>query len=101
MISEAPLADVAANLKRGIEYVGGRLTILPDRLVFRSHALNLQTGATEVPLRDVSEVRRTNSMFVLPNRLEVVMRTGVRFVFIVWGRDRLADLVEAQRSRVV
>lgn len=48
------IRDGAANLQRGIETVGGWLYLTTRRLVFEAHALNVQSGATVIPLRDVA-----------------------------------------------
>ena len=42
-----------ANLQRGTETVGGRLTLTSQRLVFESHRFNLQAGAAIIPLATI------------------------------------------------
>jgi hypothetical protein len=73
--------------------VGGRLIITNDRLWFESHALNFQRGVTEIPVEDIADVRPRNNLGFIPNGMEVETHDGVRHRFVVWGRDRLIDLI--------
>lgn len=43
---------------RGWEGVGGRLYLTNRRLVFESHAINLQTGTTDIPLADIVDAKK-------------------------------------------
>jgi hypothetical protein len=83
----------AANHQRGWETVGGRLFLTDRRLVFESHALNVQTGVTEIPLRDVADVRTCWTKFlnvlpVFPNSIAVETREGAVATFVVFGRGQ-------------
>ena len=53
---ETLIKDGAANLQRGIETVGGRVHLTSQRLVFESHAINVQTGITIIPLESITGV---------------------------------------------
>ncbi|GAA4263091.1 hypothetical protein [Dactylosporangium darangshiense] len=44
------LVGARANLWRGAEAIGGRLTLTRDRLSFRAHALNVQTEPLDRPV---------------------------------------------------
>lgn len=98
---ERSVRDGAANMQRGIEAVGGRLFLTDARLVFHSHAFNVQTGVTEVPLHEVRSVARCwTRLFgllpLVPNSISV--RTDrAEHRFVVFGR---AGWVEAIRSAV-
>ena len=59
--NERILGDVASNLFRGLEGVGGRLKITNQRLIFEPHALNIQREILEIPLNKIKEVTRRNS----------------------------------------
>ena len=60
--TEEILADVAANLFRGIEGVGGRLKITNRRLVFQPHAINLQRSPVDISLGDIAAACKRNSL---------------------------------------
>lgn len=90
----------AANLQRGAETVGGELFLTDQRLYFRSHALNLQTGATELPLSQVRHTRPCWTRFLgliplLPNSLEVRLADGAAHRFVLVGRKEWAAAIDA------
>jgi hypothetical protein len=90
---ERLVEEALANLFRGWEGVGGRLLITDRRLWFESHALNFQRGVTEIPIEEIADVRTRNTLGFIPNGMEVETHDGVRYRFVVWGRDRLIDLI--------
>ena len=92
-VPEQMLEDVAANMWRGIEAVGGRLQITTQRIVFRAHMFNLQTMPTEIPLDNVASAEPCNTMGIVPNGVRVVLKSGIEYRFVVWGRDRLIDVI--------
>jgi hypothetical protein len=92
-----------ANMRRGIESVGGHLYLTDRRLVFESHRLNIQRGATEVPLADIAgmEKRWTKLLKlipIIPNTLAVQTTQGEEHSFVCYGRDAWIAAVEQQRG---
>src|SRR5690606_2914697 len=85
-ITEEILADKPANLFRGIEGVGGRLKITSNKLIFKSHAINIQTGITEIPINNIDRIERKNSLFIIPNQMKIILNSGVKYKFVVNGR---------------
>jgi|LakMenE01Jun11ns_1017448.scaffolds.fasta_scaffold9863185_3 hypothetical protein len=94
--NETILADVAANLRRGIEGVGGRLLITSKRIKFTPHAFNFQSIPLEVPFSDIANAVAVNTMYIIPNGMKVCTRSGVVYQFVVWGRQRLVGLINGQ-----
>ena len=94
--NETILADVAANLWRGIEGVGGRLLITSKRIKFTPHAFNLQSIPLEVPFSDIANAVAVNTMYIIPNGMKVCTKSGVVYQFVVWGRQRLVGLINDQ-----
>lgn len=90
---EKVLADVAANLFRGWEAVGGRMKITDQRIFFEPHAVNIQTEVEEIPLNEVVEVTKRNTLGIVPNGLLVRTKSGREYKFVVWGRKRLIQLL--------
>ena len=95
--SEVLLADVAANLFRGMEAVGGCITITSHRILFEAHAFNIQREPLEISLDNISEVRKINTLGIIPNGLLIRAKTGINYRFVVWKRKRLIPLI---RSRI-
>lgn len=85
--------DVLANLFRGMEGVGGKLKITDRRLVFESHAFNIQTGITEIYFSQIAEVKKRNTMGIVPNGMSVITKDGVEFKFVLWNRTKIIDFL--------
>lgn len=88
---ETLVHEAAANLQRGIETVGGRLFLTTHRLVFESHAFNVQTGSTVLDRKDIVSVAPCWTLFLgflplLPNSMAVGTSDGRTFRFVLWGR---------------
>ena len=98
--TEEILADVAANLIRGIESVGGRLKITSRRVVFQAHAINLQKMPAEVLLCDIMHVGKRNTLGMVPNGMLIRTKAGVEYKFVVWGRERLIGIIESRIRKV-
>jgi hypothetical protein len=92
------LTDVAANLIRGIEAVGGRLLITNHGIRFSPHALNLQKIPLDLPFSDIDSVAKRNTMGLIPNGLAVRTKAGVEYRFVVWNRESLIKLIEARTT---
>ncbi|WP_228374555.1 hypothetical protein [Demequina rhizosphaerae] len=76
---ETVLHEGPANLQRGIENVGGRLFLTDSRLRFAAHAVNVQSGALDMPLAEIdgAEVGMTRVFGVVPLAANaVVVRTS-------------------------
>lgn len=89
-----------ANVQRGMEAVGGHLHLTSQRLVFESHAFNVQTGPTEIALADIQAVVPCWTRFLgliplFPNSLSVRTRQGAEHRFVVHGRGAWADAIAA------
>ena len=80
-----------ANLMRGLENVGGRLTQSAKELNFTPHALNIQSQPVSIPLRSVTSTSLGFTYFlnipVFPNALVVESQTG-QYRFTVYGRKK-------------
>jgi len=94
--SETTLTKVGAHLIHGWEAVGGHLTITTRRLVFASHAFNVQTGITDIPLQAIGRIDRCNTLGVVPNGLRITLPDGTRYHLVVWNRRRLMQMITAQ-----
>jgi hypothetical protein len=94
-LPEVTLIDVAANLFRGPEAVGGRMQITTHRILFKAHAINIQKEPAEIDLKDVVEVGKRNTLGLVPNGLYVRTKDGTEYRFVVWGRGNLIKIIQA------
>jgi hypothetical protein len=88
---------------RGAEAVGGRLFLTDRRLIFESHALNIQRGPALVDLADVNSATKVwTRVFGLvplaPNGLAVASGDGQELRFVVSGRSNWLKAIEEQRA---
>lgn len=89
---EAVVRDSRANLQRGAETVGGHLYLTDQRLIFESHAVNVQRGATEIALADVADARKVWTKFLgaiplAPNSIAVRTTGGEEYRIVCGKRD--------------
>jgi hypothetical protein len=99
---ETILKNGAANLQMGIETVGGRLYLTNRRLIFESHAFNVQREATSIPLTDILSVTKCWTKFlnlipVTPNSLAVKTTQEQEHRFVLFGRDAWAFAITNAR----
>jgi len=100
---EQPLKEGRANLMRGAEAVGGKLYLTDRRLIFESHAFNVQRGAEQVALSNVVEVAKAwTRVFgvvpLVPNSLAVTDGGGVVRRLVLSGRSGWAAEIDAART---
>lgn len=93
MENEQIYFDVLANLFRGIEAVGGKLMITDRRLIFKSHTFNIQTGTTEILIEEITEVKKRNTLRIIPNGISVTTKNGVEYNIVLWNRRKIIDFL--------
>jgi hypothetical protein len=91
------LVAARANLWRGAESVGGRLTLANGVLSFRAHAVNVQTESLDLRIADIASTRKYRSIGVIPNGLAVTTTSGTEYRFVVSHRDRFIAGIESGR----
>ncbi|MFD9945284.1 GRAM domain-containing protein [Nonomuraea sp. NPDC059023] len=86
-----------ANLWRDAEAVGGHLWLTRKWLVFRSRFLNIQAGVWAWPRDEIVSTRPVNTFGIVPNGMELVLRSDERMRFVVTKRrNRMSAIAEAQ-----
>lgn len=99
---EGVVKEARANMRRGAEHVGGRLFLTDRRLIFESHALNVQRGSTEIPITGISEVRKAWTRFmgtmpIAPTTMVVTDHEDMDHEFVVRGRPEWIERIERAR----
>ncbi|MGP5090569.1 GRAM domain-containing protein [Brachybacterium tyrofermentans] len=100
---EQPLKSGGANMQRGAESVGGKLFLTTTRLMFRPHALNLQTAPAQIELGAVVGLAAAwtkvfGKVPLLKNSLAVTLADGTRQSFVVTGRAAWIVAIDAARG---
>ena len=97
---EEVLHEGPANHFFNGESVGGWIYLTPRRLLFRSHAINLQPHELSIDLSDVSEALPVLTAKIIPNGLRIVTRSGRDERFVVEGHRRWCDEITNAQRRV-
>lgn len=92
-----------ANLERGLEMVGGRLFLTDQRIIFESHAFNVQRGTTIIDLREVVGVEAVWTKFLKvlplrPNSIRIETHDGHDFRVVCVNREDWIREVNDQRA---
>lgn len=87
----------ASRLVFGFVQVGGRLTVTDLRVLFEAHSFNVKRERLEISLADVQRVD-SFTIGVLPPGLTVHTRSGGKYRFVCYGRDRFVQLIEQYRA---
>jgi hypothetical protein len=90
--------NVTANLFRGIEAVGGWLSITTERVLFRSHKVNFQKQPLQIKLKDIAKIEKRHTLGLIPNGLRILLKNGKEFKFVVWNREQLIDMMDSARK---
>lgn len=81
------IKEGVANHFKGIESVGGRLFLTNQRIYFISHNLNIQNHELSIPLDQILEVGKRNTLGIVPNGMFINLKTGESEKFVIWGRN--------------
>lgn len=88
-------SSILANYFRGMEAVGGKLYFYEDGMVFKSHALNIQTGETMIPYNQIVRIGKRNTLGIVPNGMSVFTREGIEHKFVINHRKNVIGFLNA------
>lgn len=98
MENEQSYFNVLANLFRGAESVGGKLKITDRRLIFKSHAFNIRTGTTEILIEQIAEVKKRNTLGLVPNGISIITKDEIEYKFVLWNRSKIIDFISKRMT---
>lgn len=96
METDKQIFDIAANMMKGFESIGGRLTITEKEVIFKSHKLNIQKGTVTIAMSDILDVGKRNTLFLVPNGLKIGVKSGEEYKFVVNQRGKLITYLNDQ-----
>jgi len=85
--NEKIIFEGPANLFRGLEAVGGKIFLTETHLVFNSHKLNIQSGATKIPYTSIEELLPCKTAKFIDNGLKIITKEGVIYQFVINERE--------------
>lgn len=86
------LAKGCANHTMGRESVGGFLLLTEDSLIFQSHKINIQNHSTVIPINEIIDIKKVNSLGIIPNGLNIVTNNSVE-KYVVYNREGWVDML--------
>lgn len=87
------ILQVNANLFRRSVADGGKLIVYEDGLLFKPHKFNLDTSNVWIPLSEIKNIEKFNSMFIIPNGLRINCQLG-SFDFVVSKREKTMEIIK-------
>ena len=93
------IRSCGANHFKNGEAVGGKLYLLTDKLLFKSHNFNIQNHGLEIPLGQISQTRFFNTLGLIPNGLEIHTNDGSIEKFVVSDRKKWSEEIEMNKNR--
>ncbi|MGB5980769.1 MAG: GRAM domain-containing protein [Nonlabens sp.] len=84
-----------ANLFRGVEGVGGKLFLSNKNVIFKSHKLNVQTGQTTIPFKDIVDLKTRKSGYIFNNGLRIITNEK-NYDLVVGKRDIWIEQIRAR-----
>lgn len=97
---ESSIRSGGASHTLNFETVGGKLYLLANELVFKSHIFNIQKHVLRIPVDQIKEVKTFNTSWIVPNGLEIVTHDGQTEQFIVFKRSVWKQEIEKQMAMV-
>ena len=95
-IREIKLYDYPKGKLNFIFTKDNKIYFYEDRLVFKSHAFNIQRGVTEIKYKDISEVKKRMTMFFVPNGIGITTKNGFCHKFVVYERDIIIEFLNSK-----
>lgn len=87
---------IAANYMRGKEAVGGWIYFDENGLTFKSHAVNLQTGETRIEYADIRDVKKRNTLGIVPNGISVYTNDDFEHKFVIHDREQVIEFLKSK-----
>ena len=96
------LKEGLANLQKNIESVGGKLSLTEEKLIFKTHQFNVQTGVTEIELSNIQHIDKCFTKFLgiiplFPNSIAVSTNEST-YRFVVNGRNKWIQSINQARN---
>ncbi len=87
--------DGVANHIRGMESVGGWLCLTSDELIFKSHNFNFQKHKSIIPLNQITEVKTSLTLGLVPNGLKIITNSSVERFIVSERKEWIQKITEA------
>jgi hypothetical protein len=96
MEKEKTIMEKNANHQGKILSHGGKLALTDGHLIFKPHGLNVGAKTVIIPLTDIVDIGKTQTMFGASKEIWLNLKDGRLERFVLWGRDEFIDAVKKQ-----
>lgn len=83
--------ETPASHYRGVEAVGGKLLLTNERLIFKSHRINIQNHQLSIDLTSLSEINRFKTLALVNNGVSITTNSGRTEKFVVSNADEMLN----------
>ena len=92
--NESIIKKKSANHLVGNQFVGGKLYLTNQRIVFKSHRLNVNNHQIYFELTEIQGAVKSK----LFNGMIIILKNGEEKPFVVWGRKKLINEINNLRQ---
>lgn len=85
--------SINANLFRGIEGVGGKITFDDIGLTFKSNYFNVQTEEIRIEYSQISTINNRKTCFVVPNGISIITKDNLKYDFVINFRKPVIEFL--------
>ena len=85
-----------ANLFRGMEGVGGKLFLTNQKVIFKAHALNIQTGQTDISFDSITDIQFRKTGHLLDNGLSILTTDQRKYDLVLADREIWREKLRAK-----
>ena len=86
--------SIMANLFRGFEAVGGKISFTNDDMIFKAHMFNVQSETTIIPYDQIIDVMKRSTYGIIPNGISVIIKDGTTYNFVLYNRNRVIEFLK-------
>lgn len=94
--------DLKANMKKGMEYVGGTLKITNEYLYFYPHSFNIQSENVQISVSEIKTIDTAKILGISPNGVVMHLNNDTTYKFTIglpWGKKR-REIIDFVRSLI-
>lgn len=92
--------SISANYFRGREAVGGKIYFDEKGFTFKSHYFNIKTGDTRIEYIQIDNVKKRNTLGIIPNGISIYTRDGLEHKFVIYNREQVIEYIQSKCNKI-
>jgi len=94
--SDRVIMEKMASAQGDIGLIDGKMVLTETTLLFKPRFYQVAADVISMPLRDITEVKKEKYLFLFNMQMQVTLKSGEAYTFMVYGRDKFIDALEKQ-----